>query len=149
MGIGQEIYTGAAAFGRVIAIFSAVTITLISLVLIGIGIYIIVKFHDFKPVTAKITGENCTVHNCLYDITYTVNGRVYNTSIHNNHQKENTMQIYYNPKNPREISTKKSGKMIGIFLICLGIILPMISWFWVWIVRKYKIAAAAETVMWI
>ena len=124
---------------------SYATIQIIIGIIIFIALCICGIYFEFKPtttgnVTAKVTTvDNCnkivrseqTSYECVLQVTYTVNGKVYTNSITlDNSQKyvlNQDVDISYELNNPNVISPKEmDNKLIGSSLILVGIVI-MIS----------------------
>lgn len=162
--LGEEIYSGTVSFGRVMALISAVFVSIITVVMIVIGIVILVKKDPKKSVqgTVKSCGgfvdNNCCVShgvnndkfNCNIKVQYTVEGKKYLTPTLNidsdvRYAPGSTITLYYDPKNPAGANLKKPPpKWLGGVLIGIALFICASAWVWVWLTRKYKVAAASQ-----
>ena len=157
--IGQELYTGTADFGRIMAIIGAVIATLI-----GIGMIIggIVALHHTTTRTAQVQGEvtnnnpctptavnNVVKYNCIIDVTFTLSAKVYTANFINNnsninYRKGDAITVYYDPKNPSDNGLlSDNSKIVGWVLLGIAPFIILFAWLWVYITRKSKVAAAA------
>jgi len=164
--LGEEIYSGTASFGRVMALISAVISTLIGIALIIGGIYILSYKDKDKSIMAKIIdcpqpnnlccdswidnngGRN---YNCILQIEYTVAGKQYKEVINpvgsTQYSKGGVIKIRYDPSNPSQVKLgSPPPHWLGWVLIAIGVFIPIMAWIWVWLTRKYKVAAAAQGV---
>lgn len=158
---GEEIYSGTATFGRVMAVFGVIMGTLAGLILIPLGIYFMV--HKTK-LTSQTPGKidtkspnpctpqsknNTVVYDCSFNVNYTINGTQYSklitvTDSSRQYYGGDNVTIYYDPKNPNDASiTQDNTHILGIILLIVGIIIPIIAWVWWYFARKYKAVAAA------
>lgn len=166
--LGNEIYSGAADFGRIRAIFGVIFGTLIGLGLIIGGFYAIahktklsastsgisVDANNNKipiPMCSSNTKDNITTYNCNFRLQYTVNKIKHyytvNTNSNTNYSENTNVTIYYDPSNPNNASlTNDDYHTTGYVLIGFGILLLLISWISLWVVLHYKFAAAASGV---
>lgn len=67
-------------------------------------------------------------YTCNMTLKYTVNGQDYRTkeakyNLHFPYNKNDTVHIRYNPKNPQETTTRASNKVLGISFISTGAVL--------------------------
>lgn len=159
-GVGQEIYSGAASFGRGYAIFSAIMATVISLILIGVGIWLLFqKDPDTKSVQAKVDDAQCTFvpasknssssWSCLVTVTYEVDGKKYTNKLTSDgqtqYQKGQIITIHYNPQDPQQSElTPIRYKLFGGVTLGIGLFIILASWGTVWLTRRYKAFAAVE-----
>jgi hypothetical protein len=155
MPIGEELYTGAAEFGKISAIISLVFLSIVCIGLIIGGIYLA---RQTDKLTSKVTGTvlnaNClpvanNQYSCSFQVKYTVNGKEYQRYFKRTSnepvQVNDNIDIYYDPENPDNsradyISKKLIGKIligIGIFVL-IGTIISTILTF------KFKFFAAAQ-----
>tara|TARA_Y100000389_G_C17410024_1_gene490321 strand:- start:772 stop:1293 length:522 start_codon:yes stop_codon:yes gene_type:complete len=148
--VGDEIYSGTAEFGKIVAIISFVISIISALVLIPLGIYFIVRK---TKLTKSATGtiENITSigdHRDLQVQFTDLNNKKRTVTISdystNPYQTGQNIQIFYDPNNPQNAnSTNDDSHVLGIIFIVIGIILPLLSGLWLYFTRKSKVAAAA------
>ena len=158
-GLGDEIYSGSAAFGRVYTIISAVITTLISIAMIAIGIYMLVQKSN-PQIEAKIENAECNrysgeknevFYSCTLSVRYTVDGNEYTGTVHESgkthYMKGEIIKLEYDPANPHKIKANPvPKKTIGWILLSIGIVLLFMAWLWVWLTQKFKFAAASTGV---
>ena len=163
--LGSEIYSGAASFGRGMAIFGAVMSTLIGIGMVIGGIYILLHKDKSKHVLATVVGcsidgasgkDCCTSfvdyngfrqYDCNLRLNYTVNGKEYNNPLYISSQRGyvsgDFLKISYDEKNPNSIKADVGYPyFLGWVLIGLAVLVIAGSWFWVWLTGRYKFAAA-------
>lgn len=152
MGIGDDIYDGAAAFGRFMSYVGLVIGGLIALVFLILGIVFLVKRDPYsKTVKATVTDAKCLTLKCTLDLKYMVNGKEYTSSLTEdskpNVQKGELLEIRYKPEDPASVSLRRRGtKTIGVILIVVALIIATIVGVYFWAVQRYKFAAAATGV---
>jgi hypothetical protein len=167
--IGSEIYSGASEFGKLRAIIGVVLGTLFGVIFIIGGIALIMqKVKLSGKVQGTIVKNNktdalkCYEHtdqqqNVMFKcvnvtIDYEVENKTYTLADQtidggNNYKIGDKIDIYYNPSNPEKGQLKSDNfHMIGWVGLIIGILLLIGAWFQLWVVRKYKFAAAAEGV---
>ncbi len=161
MALGQQLYQGAAGFGKFYAIFSAIISTLFGIVLLIAGIWMLMKKKLYtKSVEATVDSDTCTqethhdrhgdstTYNCSLRVSYVVDGKSYKNTLavdsSTDYDGYKTVTIYYNPHNPMDAKVQLiPWKILGWVCVVLGVFLPLGAWFWVWVTRRYKFAAAA------
>lgn len=168
MGVGEELYSGSAGFGRIMSIIRAIVGTLI-----GIGFIIggVMLIRHQKKRTASVTGQveneandpiTCNYDDHTYDCSnikasWVVNGKTYNnksdpfswsgTQSMSNKTKGASLTIYYDPDDPNNASLSDVPEhLLGWVLLVLGIIMIIGGWIWVLVTRRSKGAAAATGV---
>jgi hypothetical protein len=165
-GLGNEIYSGAASFGKLRAVIGVVFGTVVGIALITGGIFAII--HKIK-LDGKTTGisiddkedpipvPNCSSTNdqniidyrCHFKLKYNVGSekysKVFYTSGSTNYSDQTDITVYYDTKDPNNSSlTKDDYHIMGYIMIAIGILLLFSSWISLWIVYNYKFAAAAS-----
>lgn len=157
--IGKEIYSGAAGFGRLWAVISAVIGTILSILLMIGGAYIIYHRSYLRSVKGEVLEDSvCSTTtdakgnsstSCMTKVTYEVDGHSYPNpqkplnSGSKSYRAGQPITVYYDPNNPNDADLNPVPKWIGILAIVISIVIIIGSWFWVWVTRKYKFAAAA------
>lgn len=159
--LGSKMYTGAASFGRIYAIIGLVITSIIALVLVCWGIYIIL--HPSKRITktsATITrtpvcvpsiNNNKIQYTCNIEIEFTpinsteiIKGVIsVKSDIDYSRPEHKTIGIYYNKTNPSDYSIDKGAEALtGGIMIGVGIIIVIISYLIYWGTKKSKTFAA-------
>ena len=133
----KPVYDVTASIGIAYAIFSAVMATIICSFMIYFGVWI--KNINSEN-TAKTTGTvKDTVCNktkndksCVATINYKVNKVEYSVSTTTGIvNKGQTMDIYYDPKNPNNFSlSNNTTNIIGWVIIIIAVIILLSSWGW-------------------
>lgn len=153
----DDIYSGAASLGRITAIIGAVVMTIVGIVLIIVGIVILNTKNTTVKTKAEVLSATCSPwanqgainYRCNVHFTYLVGkeqmiGDLVINSV-TQYQKNQKFDVYYEKDNPSDV--KDSGPTphsLGWILLATGILLPLLAWGWVWVTRKYKMAAAAQ-----
>lgn len=158
MAIGDDVYSGAAGFGRFYTTMTAVISTIVGLLLFAVGIYIIYHRSHLKTVNGQVLDNskcNTTVNqnngqyvkSCLTHVGYNVDNIPYDQQLNsgsNEYSKGQGIIVYYDPVNPKEAEINPIPKWIGYFVSGLALLIIIWAWVWVWITKKYKFAAAAK-----
>lgn len=157
----SDIYSGASAFGKFSAIIGGVIGTLLGLIFIGMGSYIIYEAsRRTTSVQGKITDSKCQQttspnRQCMITVNYTTSQpsqmctQTFSVQDENKYKKDNTVTIYYDPSSPcntGSLESRRQDTIIGIILIITGLIFIFIVWLVVYLTYKYKFFAAAEGV---
>ena len=160
-GIGDDLYDGAASFGRFMATVWLVIGTLIGLVLLGISLYLLLTPPKYsEEATAKVKEVKCDrvpsgdsrgmLNDCIMKIEYTVDDKPivkdYNSKGSKYYTTGDNIKIRYNPDNPEDFTTAISRKTVGWILLGIGAFIMILSWVSWWIVNQFKFAAAATGV---
>jgi hypothetical protein len=168
-GLGDEIYSGAASFGKLRAVIGAIFGTII-----GIGLIIggIVSLRHKTKLTGKTTGtsidnqnhpqpvpvppcsstsdkDNNQSYQCHFKLQYQPDKKkytkIFDTSSSTNYADQTEITVYYNPDDPTDASlTKDDYHTVGYVFLGFGVFLLLASWIGLWIVYHYKFAAAAS-----
>ena len=137
-------------YGKTMSTISVIGTTIISIILIAIGIYFLVhKSKSTHPTLATITNAQCNLnsnkkHNCTLTLSYNINNTKYtnilNTTNTIEYIKGQNIKIYYDNKNPKIISLNNASynKMIAIFLIIFGLIILIMAWIYFYFAHKSK-----------
>jgi hypothetical protein len=160
MSLGKELYSGASSFGRVWALFGAITATFVGIILIGIGIFIMTRKSDRKAYSATVVyvngpnGPPCqkTQDNPVqYTCTITIKYSGYSSPINIDYMGSKmyyvgeTITVYVKNGNPSDVSLSGNvPKWLGLVFIIPALLMIVGSWFWYWASRKWKFVAAAE-----
>ena len=157
--IRNEVYGDLASFGRFMVIIWTIVGTIIGLACIFGGIAILRhKNKRTGTVTGNITvtpqcsttvNEKNTNYDCRFTVEYKVDGKSYNHNFHTNsntnYSNLRTIELHYDPNNPADSSLEKNlSKNLGWFALVFGLFVLIGTWVRLWVVRKYKVAAAAS-----
>ena len=186
--VGSEIYSGAASFGKLRAVFGVIFGTLIGLGLIIGGIFAIAhKTKRTSMVTgypidrttyqklpiippgscSRIINNKQSSYSCDFMLQYTIkeddptkepskmlpiSSRTYTHPFQVTSNKDygnlNSVPLYYDPKKPGDASlTKDDFHTAGGLMVGGGALILIFSWISLWIVLRYKFAAAASGVV--
>lgn len=157
--LGEEIYTGTASFGKVWTVIQAVLGTIVGIVFIVLGSYIIkhrdhllstegtiVKNSDCAPVN---DGKKMTM-SCMSYIMYTVNDKTYGSKDKGvsvgtgstEYKEGDKVTVYYDPTTPNVPEINPVPKAVGWAIIGISVFVVLMSWLWAWLASRYKMAAA-------
>lgn len=163
-GLGSEIYSGAAEFGRIRAIMGVIFGTIIGIACIIGGIVLIIKK---VMLNATIMGTIVSIPSCreytdknsnfIYDcngifVEYTLNNTKYTLTNGNTrgglkYKKGDKIKVYYQSNKPSNASLLSDNTHIaGWIILVVGVLILAGSWFWFIMAMRYKFVAAAEGV---
>lgn len=161
-GLGDNVYDGAATFGRFMATLWLIVGNVLAIVLLGFGIYLLASKGTYSQSTmATIREATCeqvvtktdkgqtVLDNCVLKLEYIAGdktieklhptqGRIYTAG--------QTLAIRYNPAHPEDFTTGHGRGLLGGILLGIGLFFLIASWIYWWIVSTYKFAAAAQGV---
>lgn len=149
MSLLENVYSGTATFGRYYALFSAIIVTIISVIMLSIGLYFVIK--PYTKYTATVTkiipgGIEITYEDSTKDSKGTTKeGTIHiSTSASNTYTVGQHIDIYVSSNGNISLTNLT---MMGGILIGIAIIISLISWIWYWITTRSKIAATVEGVI--
>lgn len=157
MAISDEIYSGTATFGKIWAVVSALATTFMVVILVIAGVGIIKHRDHLKSDPNGIVTADSVCHTetssrneqntvCSSFVNYTTNDGTKETNKagtgSEQHKKGDKVTVYYDPATPDKPELQPANKVIGWVLILVAVFLFVIVWGWVYITRKYKMAAA-------
>ena len=125
-GVGGKIYSGAASFGRIMATIGAVIMTIIGIVMIGLGIHILVAKSTKVKTSGQVISAQCdqwvdkennssggtSSHStlkfkCDLQIKYMVKGKNLPAHVNTNstvhYKKGDKINVYYDKSNPNNV----------------------------------------------
>jgi len=170
-GLGQEIYTGAADFGVAWALIGAITGTIIGIIMIIGGIYVLMHRNDYTPVQGKVTlingsatgqcqsslihasngssSNDTTVFNCLVTVQFSYKGEDRKADISYSGNKGfyvgQVTTVYVRTNDPEDVSLNGSiPGWVSAITISFGLVIAIGGWFWYWASKRWKFVAAAE-----
>lgn len=137
---------GAAAMGRTYAVIMSLISTVIGILLI---IWINKVYpHSKKSTIATITNTNCqelvgNKYSCELSVKFPVGEEEFNTKIakqlyYDKPEVGNSIPIYYNYQNPKDVTLSKMPLWFFVFIIIIGCILIFFSILYMIFVLKYK-----------
>jgi hypothetical protein len=160
-----SLYSDTAKFGRFMTIIGTIFGVIVGIIFLIVGIYLVRKKEKHtKSVTANITNKvkcehilhdpkeaTANSYHCELEVMYKINGKVYNKTLQTTDSTDytdvQTVTLYYDPDNPSDIVIhKEPTKTIGWIMIAISLFAIIMSFIQLYIVRKYKIAAAAAGV---
>jgi hypothetical protein len=155
-GFGETLYDGAAVFGRVMALVSLIIGSVIGIILIVVGFYLIFKKNKYTgSVLATVKTASCTVGsgkepviNCNLGVEYVVAGKTLTANIvtiGKIYQVGEKIPIRYDEANPSDVSMNIIGTgLMGGILIVIGFFVILMVSLYYYFVTKYKFAAATS-----
>lgn len=132
-------------------IFAVLSIIIgIILITVGITYKSVLKYSSTS--LATINSKKCDMYskekNCDYVLSFIdENGQTINASYSSRYEYgiNTKIDIVYDPFDKSTIRLKSENtKTFGYIMIVIGIIVPMLAWFQVWVTRKYEFAASAS-----
>jgi hypothetical protein len=153
----QPVYDASASIGIAYSIFSAVMATIICSIGIFIGFWVKNLNSDKSSKTSgTVKDAECSItktkkstsKSCVATIDYKVNNVDYSgtTTTSDIINKGQTIDIYYDPKNPNNFITNSYTNIIGWIIIVICIIILLSSWSWLIMTLLFKPVAAASGV---
>ena len=159
--LGEKLYDGAAGVGILMATITLFIGILISIILIGAGIYLllkkktstnikgIIKTAKCKNVTEEINNKSTTIVNCDMTVEYTVDGKIYTAPLVTNNRTRNvgdSISIKYKNDNPNIISNNINSSNFAYGLIVIAIVIVLFVSVNYYKVNHNKFYAAASGV---
>lgn len=161
MGLGDDIYQGTASFGVFYALISAIIGSVVGIVMIAIGLWLLLRKKRNESITkGKIIGIDRSStgrcdkvggsdnYSCELQISFDYSGESYEKFFQYTgnfmYKIGQVINVYVIDGNPDNIDIQSEPRWIGWVLLSFGIIFAVAGWFWYWASRKWKIVAAAE-----
>lgn len=156
--LGSEIYSGTAAYGKIRTIIGTVMGTIIGLGLtIAGGVLLRRKAKLTETIRAIVVNDpichsymngNIMMWKCDVQLAYKVGDKEYNihrvTDQSTKYVKGQGVNVFYDPADPSNASLfSDNTKILGWVLLVIGLFLLIGSWVSLFLVLKFKIAAAA------
>jgi hypothetical protein len=148
----QPVYDATASIGIAYAIFSAIMATIICGFVIYGGFWVKnINANKTAKTVGTIKDATCSKtqndKSCVATINYKVNNIEYSVSTTTGIvNKGQTMDIYYDPKNPNDFTSNSSTTAIGWVIIIVAFIILLSSWGWLIMTIFFKPVAAATGV---
>ena len=157
--LSQQVYDSTADFGVFMALLGLIGASFIGCIMLGVSIYLIVNngTHS-KQTEANVTHSKCDIYknsknkthkDCNTTVKYNVDDKDYENIISttNLFAKDSKVKIVYDPNNPND-SLMKTGmrRIIAYVLIGLAVVIIAAAVIRYYIVKTYKVAAAATGV---
>jgi len=138
-----------ATFGRITMVFRVVVGTLVCILFILIGIFMVRSRSIYnKSTRGKVNAVECNqgANNCSLKIEFMAGDK----KVSNDHYQVNgtnysqgqNITIYYDETNPANFVTSMTVKYIGWLIISISFIIIIASWLWLYVVFKNRTAAA-------
>ncbi len=153
--VAQALYGGSAMIGKTMANIRFILAAVIGVILVLIGLWMLfnpsktsvktlARIDSISYCNKASTTNN--IYNCRLNLSYTVNGIVYNQSLDttgsNLYYKDAYIDIYHDPKNPNMISSSGSTTLFALVLIILGVLIPVMAYLWLSLVKSNKTVAS-------
>jgi hypothetical protein len=145
--LGEEIYSGAASFGRLWTLLGAVFGTVVGIILVIVGIYIMTHKDKREEVSAVINVVKCNDKDCVVNVSYNYKGQQESVDINYTGTRvfypNQKITVYVNPDEPKDaLLEKPAPKWMGWIFIGAAVFIVLMSWLWFWFARKYKFVGA-------
>lgn len=143
--LSSKIHEGINYYSKFKTVSVAIFITIISIIMIILGIYLNNTTYKYKnTVDAVVIDKKCDLLNkqCAYILNFTVNNQLIETTINSQKilQINEKIKISYDPENVYDVRiTSENTKIIGYILISVSIIIFLLSWINVWTSVNYEI----------
>jgi len=155
--LGNRVYSGTASFGRLWAVIQAVIATIVGIIMVIVGAYIIKHRSDMISINGSVLEKSSCVTRmnngetyriCKTKIEYEIDGEKYTKEISTGTSEfekgEDNITIWYSPVEPDKPEYDPAPTWSGWMIIIISILVVLGSWFWVWLTRKYEVVAAAK-----
>jgi len=149
MDIIDDVYTGSVYMGQIRATLGAIVGTVISIILLFIGIRIL--YFQYKLLADQdaivdldtVDGHTLVTYHDTAGKAYT-----YNFPSSGTYKKNDKITVYYYPDNPQEAQIEIPSKSLGWFCIGGAVLLLLISWGLRWLSFHFTPFASFEAVSW-
>lgn len=130
------------AYERIRSVITCIVVSIIALVLIGVGIHLATQ--PTRKATVEGVVKSVDSSSQMMNISYTIGEHTYNLSTTGTMPVGTSVLIYYDQSNPMDarISTQLSNKTISIILILGAIVVTGLVYFNTYFVFKSKQYAA-------
>src|SRR5271170_3206903 len=164
--LGMTIYNDTAKAGRILTLISSIVVTVICLLVLVYGIYLMSHPEkETENTVASIKNASCTqettttknkhntttttsMYNCDLDLNFTDNNATpidtnLNTKSSTLFRTNQQVPIQYDPNNSKQVRLKTSTNMTrGTWMLLISLLIILIAWGWYWLVVKYKFLAS-------
>lgn len=143
----DTILNGMVMYGKVEATIEMIGSFIIGLILLVIGFFFF--FSDFKKIKGSIINKQLVKQNeFVVTVVYKVNNVDYKNNITVNSGSiptNDTINIYYNPRNPNDIRYQSfSNYLIGLFFIFCSLLISSFGYINYYLAKNYKEYALFE-----
>lgn len=154
--VGKDIYSSTASFGKLWAVIQAVIVTILGIVMVIVGVYIIIHRSNMKNVTGNVLKQSSCINKmsngetyrvCNTKVKYEIEDEEYTKEIStgtSEFETDGDIQLWYSPVKPDKPEYDPAPTWSGWMIIIISILVILSSWFWVWLTRKYEVVAAAK-----
>lgn len=149
--MAEDAYEATATFGRVTGYINVAIGTLVCLLVIGFGIYMVTAKQTLTGrTTGVLTQADCEKNFCMVRVRFTpaetqtevTSG---NLRVGTNHSVGQNVTVSYDPTNPNNFALNAvSNRVIGWVLLGFGVVALVLVWVWFYLVITYKPVAAAS-----
>ena len=159
MAVGEEIYSGAAQFGRIWTYIGAVIASIASVVLVGFGIYLIYQHSRLHKTVGNVLADSTkhSQYNPDTKQTFVYFSTPVSWIVEKNHyqgvltsqgpyKSGQNVDIYYEAGSPQQGTLEPVPAWAGGAAIGAAVFISLVAWAWVYITRRYKFVAAAAGV---
>ena len=142
----------AASFGRIMAWMRSIFGTIIGLLLIALGIFMLTRKNKYPMravgtvQSAKCDDSDAKNVTCTITFQFTPNNGKSITSapmlVNQSYVKGQNVTVHYDPANPNNFLLNPAPiKWIGGILLAFGLLILVFVWVWMWVVNRNKTAA--------
>jgi hypothetical protein len=155
--LGNKVYSNTASFGKLWAVIQAVIATIVGIIMIIVGAYIIKHRSDMISINGSVIEKSLcvtkmnngeTYRMCKTKIEYEIDSKKYTKEISTGtsdfEKGDDNIPIWYSPVEPGKPEYDPAPTWSGWMIIIISILVVLGSWFWVWLTRKYEVVAVAK-----
>lgn len=138
-----------ATFGRITMVFRVIVGTLVCILFIIIGIFMVRSRSMYNKSTKGIINDlqcNQSTNTCSLKLEFMAGDKKISNDHYQvtttNYSKGQNITIYYDKTNPANFVTSMWVRYIGWLIISIAVIIIIASWLWLYVVFKNRAAAA-------
>jgi hypothetical protein len=159
--LGNDLYSGASSAGKIWTLIIAIISTIISLIMIALGVYIIYHKNHLKSIDGKVlkSSYNCIAGpsratssvpsppsmSCKFDARYEVDNQNYTKTFSslNSYAIDDKVTVWYDPNHPDRSEFDPPSKSVGWVIIGISLFILLSAWFIYWLSRRNKFISAS------
>jgi hypothetical protein len=150
----DTIYSNTAAFGHFYSYIQAGFATIMMVIFVAVGIYILWNNAHLVTTQGKVTKAtyNCQTKNqgnnqittCQVDVSYEIDGKTINNTFNTAIQYTvgQSVTVFYTPGDTSDASISHTPNWMAWLAIGGGIVIALGSYLWVWLTGKYQVVGA-------
>lgn len=154
MSTADTIYSNTAAFGHFYSYIQAGFATIMMVIFVGVGVYILWHNAHLTTTQGSVTKAtyNCQTTNqynrqvttCQVDVSYQIDGKTINKTFNTAVQYtiDQSVTVYYTPTDPSDASISRVPNWMAWLSIGGGVVVALGSYLWVYLTGKYQVVGA-------